>query len=107
MEDQRFPDSGFGLSEAIQAIRRELQEAHEAGSGLEPRLPLVSVTVELQVAATREAGGRAGFRVPVVDLEIGGTVGWQRLTTHTVRVVLGPPPMPTYTVGSRANELEG
>lgn len=101
-EDQLFT-SALGLSEAIQMVRTELMDARRTSADSELRFPIQSVTVELQVAAMRDAEGRTGFRIPVVDLEIGGTVSWQRTTTHTVRVVFGPP-LSTWTVGDSTDE---
>jgi len=43
------------------------------------------------VLATTTAGGKAGFKVPVVNLEIGGEASRQWQHTHTVTVVLGAP----------------
>ncbi len=47
--------------------------------------------VELKVAATRTADGKAGFRVPFVNVEVGGSAGWQRETMQTVTVTFGSP----------------
>jgi hypothetical protein len=82
---------GIGLEEAISQIRAELLAARVSGEGASVRLPVESVTVELRVVASREAGGKAGFKVPFIDLELGasGTVAAER--TSTVSVVFGAP----------------
>jgi hypothetical protein len=49
------------------------------------------MTVQLQVAATRTRDGKAGFSVPIVNVELGGSVGRQREAMQTVTVVFGGP----------------
>src|SRR5690606_42087621 len=39
------------------------------------RFPTREITTKLQVGAVRTADGRAGFRVPVVNLDLGGSGG--------------------------------
>jgi hypothetical protein len=64
---------GLGLAEAIEALRDDLLQARAAGATSEIQLPVESMTVELTVTATRSADGRAGFKVPFVPVEVGGT----------------------------------
>ena len=59
----------------------------EAASGL----PVESMTVELKVTATRSVDGKAGFKVPIVELELGGGAGRERGSEQTVTVVFGGP----------------
>jgi hypothetical protein len=82
---------GIGLDVAIEQIRADLLAARASGEGADLRLPVQSVTVQLQVVAFKEAGTNAGFKVPFVQLEMGGSgsVGSQR--TSTVTVVFGEP----------------
>jgi hypothetical protein len=47
--------------------------------------------VELKVTATRSRDGKAGFKVPVVELELGGSAGRERSSEQTVTVVFGGP----------------
>ena len=82
---------GLGLSEAIGLLRDELLRARAAGAVSEIQLPVESMTVQLQVAATRTRDGKAGFSVPIVNMELGGSVGWQREAMQTVTVVFGGP----------------
>jgi hypothetical protein len=82
---------GLGLAEAIGSLRDELLQAQAAGAGSEIQLPVESMTVELKVTATRSKGGKAGFKVPVVDLELGGSAGRERGSEQTVTVVFGGP----------------
>jgi Trypsin-co-occurring domain 2 len=83
--------AGLGLSAAIGLLRDELLEARAAGAVSEIQLPVESMTVQLQVVATRTRDGRAGFSVPIVNMELGGSVGWQRETMQTVTIVFGGP----------------
>ena len=66
------PADGLGLADAIGLLRDELLEAQAAGAGSEIQLPVESMTVELKITATRSVDGKAGFKVPVVELELGG-----------------------------------
>ncbi len=84
-------EPGIGLAEAIDMLRADLLRARAAGARSEIQLPVESMTVELKVAATRSADGKAGFKVPFVNLELGGAVGWQHETLQTVTVVFGAP----------------
>jgi Trypsin-co-occurring domain 2 len=85
------PEQGIELADAIELVRSELLKAREKGAGKTVQFPVDSVTVELKVAATRSADGKAGFCVPIVNVEFGGSAGWQRETMQTVTVVFGPP----------------
>jgi hypothetical protein len=84
-------DGGLGLAEAIGLLRDELLEARATGAGSDIQLPVESMTVQLTVTATRSADGKAGFRVPIVDLELGGGAGRQRSSEQVVTVVFGGP----------------
>ncbi len=85
------PAPGLGLSEAIGLLRDELLKARAAGAAADIQLPVESMTVQLQVAATRTRDGKAGFSVPIVNVELGGSVGWQREAMQTLTVVFGGP----------------
>ncbi len=79
------------MADAIGLLRGELLKARRAGAGEDVQFPVNSMTVELKVAATKSMDGKAGFMVPIVSLESGGSAGWQRETMQTVTVVFGPP----------------
>lgn len=81
----------IGLSKAIEGLRQELVAAMTAGAGEPIQFPIAKMTVELQTVATKGADGKAGFRVPVVDLELGGGANWQRENTQTVTIEFGSP----------------
>jgi Trypsin-co-occurring domain 2 len=82
---------GVGLADAIGLLRDELLKARADGAGSDIQLPVESMTVVLTVEATRSLEGKAGFRVPVVELELGGGGSRQRSTGQTVTVVFGEP----------------
>jgi Trypsin-co-occurring domain 2 len=82
---------GLGLADAIGMLRSELLRAQAAGADSDVQLPIESMTVELKVTATRSKDGKAGFKVPVVELELGGSTGRERASEQTVTVVFGGP----------------
>ena len=71
MADQESVD-GLELAEAIESLRDNLLKAQEAGGKSDIQLPVESMTVELTVTATRTVDGKAGFKVPIVEVELGG-----------------------------------
>jgi hypothetical protein len=85
------PTDGLGLADAIGLLRDELLQAQAAGAGSEIQLPVESMTVELKVTATRSKDGKAGFKVPIVELELGGGGSRERGAEQTVTVVFGGP----------------
>ncbi|GAB3831581.1 trypco2 family protein [Dactylosporangium cerinum] len=82
---------GLGLAEAIAVLRDELLRARAAGAGSGVQLPVESMTVELTVTASRSVDGKAGFKVPFVEVELGGGGSRGRGLTQTVTVVFGSP----------------
>jgi hypothetical protein len=82
---------GLGLADAIGLLRDELLEAQAAGAGSDVQLPVESMTVVLKVAATRSVDGKAGFKVPIVELEVGGGGSQERGSEQTVTVVFSGP----------------
>ena len=66
------PADGIGLADAIGMLRDELLQARAGGAGSDIQLPVESMTVVLTVEATKSVDGKAGFKVPVVELELGG-----------------------------------
>ena len=82
---------GLGLADAIGLLRDELLKARAAGAGSDIQLPVESMTVVLKVTATRSKNGKAGFKVPVVELELGGGGSQERGSEQTVTVVFGGP----------------
>ena len=82
---------GLGLADAIALLRDELLRARAAGAESAIQLPVESMTVELKVTATRSVDGKAGFKVPFVNLELGGGANRERGSDQTVTVVFGGP----------------
>ena len=85
------PVDGLGLADAIGLLRDELLEAQAAGADSDIQLPVESMTVVLTVTATKSKDGKAGFKVPIVELELGGSAGQERGSKQTVTVVFGGP----------------
>jgi hypothetical protein len=82
---------GLGLAEAIASLRDDLLQARAASAGSEIQLPVETMTVELTVTATRSVDGKAGFKVPIVEVELGGAGSRERGTAQKVTVVFGGP----------------
>lgn len=82
---------GLGLAEAIGLLRNELLKARAAGAGSDVQLPVESMTVDLTITATRSVDGKAGFTVPVVNLQLGGGGSRERGSEQKVTVVFGGP----------------
>ncbi len=59
-EQNARPTPGLALSEAIGLLRDELLRARASGAESEIQLPVESMTVQLQVAATRTRDGKEG-----------------------------------------------
>ena len=83
--------TGIGLADAIAQLRAELVAAMTAGSGEAIQFPIAKMTVELRIVATKGVDGKAGFRVPVIDVELGGGANWQRENTQTVTIEFAAP----------------
>ncbi len=82
---------GLGLAEAIGVLRDELLQARAEGAGSAVQLPIESMTVELTVTASRSVDGRAGFKVPFVEVELGaGRTRGQGAEQRVTVVFSGP-----------------
>lgn len=104
------PSDGIGLADAIAALRDELLAARAKGAGSDIQLPVESMTVELTVTATRTREGKAGFKVPIVEVELGGGGSRQRADEQKVTVVFGTPVDRSgrpVKVADTGDELEG
>ncbi len=82
---------GVGLAEAIALLREDFLAAREAGASAEIQLPVESLTVELKIVATKGVDGKAGFKVPIIGTEVGGSANWKSEATQTVTVQFGGP----------------
>ena len=79
------------MADAIALLRDDLLKAQAAGAGSEIQLPVESMTVVLKITATKAKDGKAGFKVPIVELELGGGGSQERGSEQTVTVVFGGP----------------
>lgn len=86
-------DAGVGieLSEAIALLRDELLKARAAGADADIQLPVESMTVELSITATKSKDGKAGFTVPLVGIQLGGSGHAEHGSDQKVTVVFGTP----------------
>jgi hypothetical protein len=105
------PDTtSIGLSKAIEGLREELVIAMAAGAGEPIQFPIAKMIVVLQTVAVKGADGKAGFRVPVIDLELGGGANWHRENTQAVTIEFGAPvdreghPVKVASISSRAKD---
>lgn len=77
-------DTTVGLADAIAALRKELLAAMGEGKDAAMRFRLAPVELSLQVAVTKEAGGKIGWHV----LGLGGS--YTSATTQTLALRLEP-----------------
>ncbi len=82
---------GLGLADAIGVLRDELLRARAAGAKSEIQLPVESMTVQLTVTATRSIDGKAGFKIPFLEMGLGGGTARERGSEQLVTVVFGGP----------------
>ncbi|MEV0624001.1 trypco2 family protein [Nonomuraea sp. NPDC050404] len=78
----------IGLSEAVGAIRDELDEIRREGRSEDIRFGVDAVEIEFAVAVTRK-GGLDG-KVKVWVIEAGANASLEKTTTHRVSVTLAP-----------------
>jgi hypothetical protein len=76
------------LAEAVKGIRSELSEAMAAGVGERLRFEVGPVELEFAVDVQRDLQAKAGVKVWVI--EIGGSGGLSRDSSHRVKVTLNP-----------------
>jgi hypothetical protein len=76
------------LADAISALRQEIIAAAESGRGKQVRFKVESLELELQVAASKEAGVDGGIRFWVIS--IGGKTAKTTERTHSVKISLVP-----------------
>ena len=81
----------MGLDEALEALRAELESAWQKAAGKDLQFPVETLTVELKVGVTKRADGKAGFKVPLLGAELGGSGGYDRESMQTITLVLGSP----------------
>ncbi len=72
------------LAAFVQQLREELTEAMEAGEAEELRFDLEDIKIEAQVAVTREAQGKGGVKLWVLDAGLAGKMHASRLQKVTL-----------------------
>lgn len=85
------PGDGLGLSDAISVLRDELLRARAEGAKSAIQLPIDSMTVQLTVTASNSVNGTAGFKIPFVEVQVGGGAGRDRGSEQIVTIVFGGP----------------
>lgn len=84
-------ESALGLADAIEDLRDELELARSRVKADGITFPIRSVTVELQMVAVKEGEGKAGFKIPVIDLELGVAGRVSREATHRIVIEFATP----------------
>jgi hypothetical protein len=103
-------DDGLGLADALELLRTDLAAAHKTSLKADVQFPIATLTIELKAALTKSKSGKAGFTIPVVGAELGGSAASERQSMQTITVNLGPPmdregnPL---RVASKAEEQKG
>jgi hypothetical protein len=77
-------DAVVGLAEAIAALRKELLAAIDEGADAAMRFRLAPVELSMQVAVTKDAGGKIGWQV------LGLGASYSSATTQTLSLRLEP-----------------
>ncbi len=88
-ETTQGTQSKVGLADAVDALRAELSEAMARARDQEIQFPVGEIQVEFQIGVTREAEGKAGLKVWV--LELGGGGSYTRESVQKITVSLEPP----------------
>lgn len=84
----RVTDSGVSVVDVVDTVKRAIRAARLSRSDSGRDLRVDTVTLTLNVVATRSSGGGLDFRLPFIgmDLRVGGKV--TRRDTHTVTINL-------------------
>jgi Trypsin-co-occurring domain 2 len=86
----RVTDQGVPVDELIRVVKDSVQAAGVSRTSQARDLQVTSVRLVLEVVASKTAGGRLDFRVPVIGmkLRLGRVV--TRKDTHTIDMTLAP-----------------
>lgn len=100
----RVTDSGVSVVDVVDNVKRAIKAARLSRSDGRRDLRVATVTLTLNVVATRSSGGGLDFRLPFIgmNLRLGGKV--TRRDTHTVTVNLTAEPQTGPEV--RAEDVE-
>ena len=82
-------ESRVGLADAVDALRAELSVAMARARDQEIQFPVGEIQVEFQIGVTREAEGKGGLKLWV--LELGAGASYTRESIQKITVSLGPP----------------
>jgi hypothetical protein len=88
-DEAQGTQSKVGLADAVDALRAELSEAMARARDQEIQFPVGEIQFEFQIGVTREAEGKAGLRVWVLELGAGGS--YARESVQKITVSLEPP----------------
>jgi hypothetical protein len=83
--------TGLDLADAIEELRNQLELARIRAVNADIQFPITSATVELQFVAVKEGKGKAGFKVPVINLELGASGSTSHEVTHRISIEFGSP----------------
>jgi hypothetical protein len=78
----------IGLSEAVRAVRNELEQVRRDGASEDIRFLVGPVEMEFEVAVAREGGIDGKVKVWVV--EVGASATLEKTTTHRISMTLNP-----------------
>lgn len=90
-DERRSKIPVIGLDEAIDGLRADLTTAINRSAGQPVQFPIDKMTVELDVLATKSVDGKARFKVPIVEVELGGKGRRMHANTQKVTVEFGSP----------------
>jgi hypothetical protein len=79
-----MPEVVIGLASAVEALRRELAEALDAGRDQDIQFGLEPIELTVQAAVSKEANGKIGWKI----LGLGGS--YESASTQTLRLRLTP-----------------
>src|SRR3954470_3794567 len=84
-------DDDIELADAIEMLHEQFSRAVLRAAGKDVQFPVESLTVELNAVAKQTRDGKAGFKIPLVNVEVGGGIGRSGESTQKVTVVFSAP----------------
>jgi hypothetical protein len=88
MEQSVDQNNAASLTDFIEGIREELQQAQRQSTGREPLFRIGPVELEFEIYATREKQGNAGLKFWVA--QVGGDAKVAHSRTQRVKLTLSP-----------------
>ena len=86
----RVTDQGVPVDELIRVVKDSVQAAGVSRASQNRDLQVTSVRLILEVVASKTAGGRLDFRVPVLGMKLRLGAMVTRKDTHTIDMALVP-----------------